>query len=279
MKQVKWMAVVLGVSLALVATVFSAYATAPELGRAAASANAGMAPALAGCTKMTASEVAWVTLDDDGEIADQVDSYESGATTITPLFEYNCVPKKTTISSVFYLNGEAVFSDKESVKASNAKGTYAYPIGTTDGSPMDDGEWGVEFYNGKTLLTSGTVVIGAGGGGGGDGGETGGDTVTVQGKVTDKKTKKPINKAVVLVLNPGVSVQDFVDGGQKDKDVFTAGQTDSKGQFTLEDPLEVGGEGYSIIIVAKGYKPAATDNFVITEDMGDPVQLDVALTK
>jgi hypothetical protein len=274
--QLKFVAVLVLAALAVLATVFSASASTPGLQRAdrspvsAASAPQALAEKAAACTKMTASDVAWVTLTEDGEIDEQVEVYESGITTLTPLFEYNCVPKKVTIVSIFSLNGEQVFSDKEPLKASNTKGFYAYPLSRTDEGPMDEGAWGVEFYNGKTFLTGGEIVVGEEGGDGG--------AVTVQGTVKDAKTKKAIKGAIILVLQPGVTIQQFIDGGQKDEDVYTAAQTDSKGQFVLPDQLERDTE-YSIIAVAKGYKPVGQDEFVVGQDDPDPLELNITLKK
>ncbi len=276
-QQIKAMLIVIGASVALIATVFSAFATGPGLMRSPLAIPAlsvpqtGETALLAACTKMTGGPVAWVTLTSDGQVDKQVDAYESGTTQITPVFQYNCVPQKVTIVTVFSLNGEPVFSDKESLKAANTKGLYGYPLGTTDNSPLDDGDWGVEFYNNKTLLTSGTVTIG-------EGTAPASTSVTVEGTITDKKTKKPIKGAVVLVLKPGVTVQQWVKGGQKDKDVLTGGKSDSKGAFTLENPLERETQ-YSIVVVAKGYKPLATDAFTISADEDDPVQLNIKLSK
>lgn len=271
--ELKFLAIVLGVSIALVAVVFSAFAAPPTLGRTSASPasqshgpNIGLAAA---CTKIKASDVAWVTLNEDGDIEDQVESYPSGTNLIVPVFQYDCVPKKTTIVTVFTLDGEQVYNDSESLKASNTKGTYGYPLGTTDESPMDEGEWGVEFYNSKTLLTSGSVIVGE---------AQGGETVSVVGTIKDAKTKKAIKGAVILFLNPGVTVKAFVNGGQKDKDVYTGGKTDSKGQFEVESPLEREVE-YSVIVVAKGYKPIAQDGFTVAADDEDPVVLNITLSK
>ena len=83
-----------------------------------------------------------------------------------PIFQYDCVPKKTTIVTIFSLDGETVFNDKEPLKASNSSGVYGYPLATTDDSPMDEGEWSVEFFNNKTRLTSGSVIVGEESGGG-----------------------------------------------------------------------------------------------------------------
>lgn len=221
---------------------------------------------------MKADEVAWVTLTEDGDIDEQVEFYESGTALITPVFEYNCVPRSVTIVTIFSLNGEPVFSDKESLRSSNSQGLYGYPLGTTDGSALDDGEWGVEFYNNKTLLTDGVVVIGEGQG------DDPGSSVTVEGVITDKKSRKPIKGAVVIILQPGVNVETWIENDQPDEDVFTGGKSDSKGKFTLENALERE-TAYSIIVVAKGYKPLANDEFVIGSDEEDPVQLTIKMTK
>lgn len=268
----KHLAVAGAAALVAMATAASVFATGSGLDGAGVRIDSD-APA-ATCSKLKASEVAWVTLNDDGEIEDQVDSYPSETTLITPLFEYNCVPKKITVVTVFTLDGEPVFTDKETLKATKSRGIYAYSLGTEDETALPEGEWGVEFYNSKTLLTSGTIVVGDGGGGEVPEGET----VTVQGVVRDKKTKKPIKAAVILVLNPGVTVEEWVDGGQEDEAVFTAGKTDSKGQFVLESELERDVE-YSLIVVAKGYKPIGYDGFVVTEDDPDPLDLNIAMTK
>lgn len=273
--QLKLSAALLGAALIILATVFSASATTP-LTRSETPLNLPAAQpelALATCSKMSGSEVIWVTLTEDGDIDEEVDAYGPDTTLITPVFEYNCVPKKTTLVTLFKLDGEEVFSDKESLKASNAKGVYGYPLGMEDDSALPEGAWEVEFYNNKTLLTSGEVIVGE---------DTGGDTpsekVTVGGLVSDKKSKKPIKSATIIVLKPGVTVQNFIDGGQKDKDVLTAGQTDSKGEFVLEDQL-LRNTDYSIIVVAKKYKATAVDGFAIGDDDPDPLVLNITMNK
>ena len=234
------------------------------------------------CTTFKANdtEVAWVTLDADNNIDQQVSSYPDGTTLITPIFEYDCVPKSVEIVTVFSLNGEQVFSDKETIKATKTSGLYGYPLGTTDGSAMDDGTWGVEYYNNKKLVASGEVEVGDGGNGNdnGNGNQGNSKTVTVEGTVTDKASGSPIQGAIVLFLNPGTMVQDFIDGGYKDADVYTGAESDSKGAFKLPVPLDRN-VTYSAVIVADGWKPVATDKFVISDSDPDPLSLDVQLTK
>jgi hypothetical protein len=267
--QIKLLAITLGVILAITA---SSPALVRRGGLAAPAAGEVRDELAAACTKLKASEVAWVTLTDEGDVDEQVDSYPAGTNLIVPLFQYTCVPKQVTIVTVFTFNGETVFTDKAPLKATNSKGTYTYSLGTEDDSPLDDGEWGVEFYNNKTLLTSGVVIVGEG-----EEGQAS-NTVSVEGTVKDKKTKKPVKGAVILILKPGIKVQKFLKGGQKDADVFTVAKTDSKGQFVLEDPLERETE-YSIVVSAKGYKPIGLDGLTIDDEQPDPLQLNITLTK
>ena len=263
----------------LVGTVFTAVAARPAL-RAGSAVQSRIepAPAAATCTKLQASDIAWVTLTSDGEVDEQVDSYPSGTDTITPVFEYPCNPKKATIILNIYYNGESIGQIKDSLVVTKKKGFFGIPISYEDGSALDEGTWAVEYVAGKTVLTKGEVVVG-------EGQAPDSEGLTVFGTVTDKKTKKPIKGAVVLVLNPGVTVEDFVDGGQKPKDVFALAKTDSKGQYTLLDPkgeqeqlLERNVE-YSLIVVAKGYKPLAGDGVVIDDTAENPLQVDFQMTK
>jgi hypothetical protein len=242
------------------------------------------------------SNVAWVTLDSSGNVDQQVSSYPDGTTTITPVFEYDCVPKALTLVTIFSYNGQQVFSDKAQLKATHTKSAYGYPLGTKDGSPIQNGDWSVEFYNNKDLVAQGAVTVGGAANTNdntnsntngntndntntnGNGNDNTAQTVTVQGTVTAKAGGKAIKGAVVVILQPGITVKQFVADKYKDADVFTAGQSDAKGQFTLKDPLQRN-TTYSLLVVATGFKPVATDNFVIDNSVGDPVQLDVQLSQ
>jgi hypothetical protein len=272
-RRLKRLAATVGMAITVGATAFSASASAPGLTRAEAVGGAeSSGAAQAACTTMRGGPVGWVTLDEDGDIDEQVTAYPADTSLITPVFEYNCIPKKVTLVTVFTYKGETVFTDKESLRASNRSGLYGYPLTTDDGSPLGDGEWGVAFYNNKTLLTKGTVIIGE------EGGTQASTTVIVQGLVRDKKTRKPIRGAVILVLKPGVTIQRFLDRGQKDSDVLTAGQTDSKGKFVIEKALQRG-TSYSLIVVARGYKPVGQDGMQISANDPNPLELTITMTK
>jgi hypothetical protein len=173
-----------------------------------------------------------------------------------------------SITTVYSLDGDVVFSDKETLRATNSSGLYAYPLGTTDGDPLPDGLWSVQYFDGEDLLTSGEVTVG----------DANSESIAVEGTVKDKKTRRNIRGATILVLQPGITAQDWVDNGQDGDEVLTAGQSDSQGAFTLADTL-TRNETYSLIVVARGYKPIATDTFVIDDDVAAPAQLNILMVK
>lgn len=231
-------------------------------------ASASLSAPAAACKAMEAGEVTWVTLDEDGNVAETVESYPSETTKVTAAFEYSCVPKKTTLVTVWSIDGETVLTDKTAVKASEKGDTWTASLFMKDESALPDGEYGIEFYIGEDMLTSGKVTLG--------GGETP-TSVTVQGTVTDSKSKKPIKGAMVVVLNEGVDAQAWLEDGTED-DVFSSAKTDSKGQFTLDNPIDIGVK-HAWLIGAQGYKPIVKQDMVIEEGAEDPVEMNITLVK
>jgi hypothetical protein len=250
----------------LLASSLSVSAAPLRLGRAGvAVANRAVAQA---CASLRASPVAWVTLDDQGQIDQHVTNYPSGTTEIVPSFEYACVPKNTTIVTVFTYEGNAVVSDKEALRFSAQAGVYAYPLSADDGSPLDQGEWKVSFYQDKMLLVSGVVQVGD---------DQRSNGVVVRGTVRDGNTRNPIKGALVAVLKPGILVKTFLDAG-KESDLFASGTTDSLGQFSLNRPL-VRDTTYSLLIVARGYRPIARDDLRLGARDPDPLRMDILMVK
>jgi hypothetical protein len=277
---IKFMFLVVAACVALVAGVFTAFASAPALAPTGAAAverpepPAGrpIAPAAAACADIQATDVAWVTLTPNHHIDKQVPAYPSGASDITPVFQYSCAPANTTIVSVFSLNGLTVYSDRESIKPRNSAGLYGYALEPVDGSPVSDGEWGVQYFNDKTLLTTGSVAVGSASS---DPAQT--TSATVQGVVQDKDSQAPIEGAVILVLKPGVKLQDFIQNGQQDSDVYTAGKSDSQGAFTLQKKI-VRHQVFAMIVAVQGYKSLGSDTFQVNDEP-DPVSITISMTK
>lgn len=278
-KQLKSMAVTASSLVSLLAITFTTAAARPAasnvagLASASDQGNVSDRPAAA-CAKMEAGEVYWVTLTDEGEIDEKVESYPSETTKVTAAFDYNCIPKKTKMNIVWSIDGEQVLTNSSSPKPTDKANTYSHSVFMKDETALPNGEYGVEFYIGEDLLTSGTITVGEDPGPGPNPDQT---EVTVQGTVVDAKSKKPINGSGVIVLNEGVDAADWLKDG-KDEDVMAYAKTDSKGQFELNAKVPVGVE-LPWIIGAKGYKTVYQQDFVIEEGAEDPFIMNVALER
>jgi hypothetical protein len=276
---IKLMFVGVAACLALVASVFTAFATSTSLARPGdeasdrpgARASRQFAP-LSACTDMQATDIAWVTLTPNHHIDKQVSAYASGTGRITPVFQYHCAPDNATVVSVFSLNGLTVFTDKESIQPRTTASLYGYALETLDGAPLSDGQWDVQYFNEKTLLTSGSVTVGHASS---DPSQT--TSATVQGIVQDQASQNPIDGAVILVLKPGVKLQDFIQNGKKDSDVYTAGKSDSQGAFTLQKKVERH-RVYAMIVAVEGYKSLGSDTFQVNDE-AEPVSITISMTK
>jgi hypothetical protein len=310
--QLKLFLAILSTLILVLASVFTALAGGPHWQAAAGNLvgadDGARVPAQAKCTKMEISNPSlWFATDKEGNVyADKiVKQYPNGTSYIAAGFEYNCIPKNTTVTVVYYYGGfdtEPVFTDSSKEKASAEPGTFWWYIGYDDGTPIPQGDWQVEWYINKKLASQGEITVG---GGTKDdvediGDDTGDDeeetniddiwnwgddeengqaaTVTVQGTIVDGKTKKPISGAMFIVLNPGVGAQEWVDAKFPTEDVFSAGQTDTKGKFVLSQPLERN-VTYTVFVVAKGYQPIVAEDFLIDDQQEDPVDLTIKMYK
>ncbi|MCS7059623.1 MAG: carboxypeptidase-like regulatory domain-containing protein [Anaerolineae bacterium] len=268
-----WMGLLSLTIAVLVLTVGTAYSQqVAKFATRTTPASAMQAPVEQGsrCTKMEASEVVWVVLDEDGEVVEEeVESYPTETTRITAQFEYNCIPRRTTLVTVWSIDGETVVTAEDKPKASNKPDLWQASLFMQDGSPLPDAEYGVQFYIGKELLTEGVVIVG------GEGGVS--RTVTVQGTIVDSRTQKPIRGAIVIVLNEGVVLDDWLNEGA-DEDIYAFAKTDSKGQFVLDNPIPIG-VPHSWVIGAQGYRPVIEEDWALEEDTEDPLVLNIKLVK
>ena len=228
---------------------------------------------LSACAKLEASEVYFVTLNEDGEIDEKVESYPISTTRVTAAFDYSCLPRKVAMNIVWSLDGEQILTGDDTPTATDKGGNYTHAIYMKDESELPTGGYTVEFYNGENLLTSGSITVGEVT----DGPVVGGGELTVQGTVGDAKSKKPISGALVIVLNEGVSTAAWLKDA-KDEDVMAFAKTDSKGQFELNNKVPVG-VALPWIIGAKGYKIVSQDDFVLAEGSEDPFVMNIGLTK
>ncbi|PWH20232.1 MAG: hypothetical protein DDG58_03125 [Ardenticatenia bacterium] len=313
---------ILSTLVLVLVSVLGAFASTPAWRAAAGnveSAGNDALPQAAACTKMQISNPAlWFATDKKGNVYPDkiVKRYPTGTTVIASGFEYNCIPKNTTIGVVYYYGGfdtEPVFSDSHKESPDNKSGVFWWYIGYEDGSPLPEGDWQVEWYINKKLASKGEITVGGGTKDdiepleteeateeeateeeevteeepsdvediwdfGEEEEEPVAETVTVQGKIIDGKTKKPIADALFVVLNPGVGMQEWADKDFAEEDVYTGAKTDTRGQFTCPKELERN-VTYTVVVAAKGYQIIVAEDFIIDEQQEDPVVLTIKMYK
>ena len=234
------------------------------------------APAMQ-CAALSASTPAtWYATDNDGTVNTDtvVQDYPRGTSVIAPGFQYDCAPANVEIVIIVYnqaYGSEPALVDKRTLPAAETPGVFYYTLTTPDGSALQEGLWRVAFYEGKTVLSSGEILVG---------GAASLDTATqavIQGTVTDLRTGQPVWQARIFVLQPGVSVEQFARGTQRE-DIFAQTRTDAQGHFSLWKPLERNVQ-YAMLIAADGYKLRGTNRLIIGDQATSPVHLDIKLVK
>ncbi|HEU5087971.1 MAG TPA: serine protease [Roseiflexaceae bacterium] len=106
------------------------------------------------------------------------------------------------------------------------------------------------------------------------------DGVILKGMIVDANTKKGVPGALMIVLQPGVTADQFEESGFSEDLVATIGTADRSGAYQTTPALPRG-QTYTVIVGAKGYQPRAfEDGLEITEDDPDITKIDtIAIQK
>jgi hypothetical protein len=99
------------------------------------------------------------------------------------------------------------------------------------------------------------------------------ETAAIIGTFLSADTGEPIAGAYFLVLQPGVTVREFVDAEADSALIYSLGISNGRGQFQLGDRADRG-ERYSTIGLAEGYEPIADDDVLLADD-DDPATVDL----
>lgn len=217
--------------------------------------------------------ITWFSVDDQGNFLDPVNSYPSGTGTVVATFEFAGMADGELWAEVWSIDGEQVYSDQYQWDQGN-QGSY-YTWLANGGDPLPDGAYHVELYAGPNmpLLTEGDVSVG-GGGGQPATPHVHGD-VFLYGTIIDGDTNRAIGGAVVGVLMPGVTYDQW---SGDEAEVFTWAETDRNGQYALPDPI-ARDTPYTIFVYAEGYRSKYGDGLVWTAQDPSQYQFDLSLVK
>ncbi|MFC1464307.1 MAG: M4 family metallopeptidase [Candidatus Brachytrichaceae bacterium NZ_4S206] len=104
--------------------------------------------------------------------------------------------------------------------------------------------------------------------------------VYLQGKVTDADTGRGIYGAQVFIMKPGVSAtQAAADDTVTSDEVSATAVTDQSGFFRTDKPIQ-SGQTYSVIIIARGYRPiVANDAASVPGNASNPFPLDATMRR
>lgn len=204
-----------------------------------------------------------------------VDSYPSGTNMLAAGFEYKCVPRGSNITMIWKYGGfdaEPWVTSNTTMSPTSRPYVFHWSVYSTDKSAFMDSDYQVEIYWNEELLTQGEIVLG-------EAGRTDAeDMVTVQGTIVDGKSKKPIKGALIFILEPGTTTDDWIATDYAEDAVYASGKSDAKGRFVCDQKVERN-VVYSVMVGAKGYKPLTADNFMVDDDKEDPVDLTIKLSK
>jgi hypothetical protein len=176
--------------------------------------------------------------------------FSAQTTQIYAFFGYLNVPAGPNNADAWYRDGTQIAYNTWAPEGGS--GTWYSEISTDDGSPMIPGHYVFEVdLPGGQVAGRGEFDLGNGNGGPGTLASNTG--VQVVGTVTDADTGQPIADVTVGSLNPGINPSTFI-ASPTDSMLFSTGQTDSQGRFTLTPPWAPG-NSYYVVAGKTGYEP------------------------
>jgi len=177
--------------------------------------------------------VAWSELFDeqDGCPIQPVAEFGTDAEQISGIFDYSGMVDGQEFALYWLLDEEVVVEDNFLWDFGSAAPCFPFFV-HNGGDPLPEGVYTLLLYTGEGLPLIAEVTTQVTDAPGAEG-------VLVSGQVVDAETGNPIAGAAVIVLKPGVDVDDWLAGGS-DEDIYTWAETDANGEYTLPDLLLYG---------------------------------------
>jgi len=188
---------------------------------------------------------------------------------IYAFFDYSGMSNGTEWSTRWLVDGQEVLSTP-AVWDSGESGGYYVSLYHDEGLPT--AEYTLELYIGDDLAQSGSFSVE-------DSGRSEVQPINLVGKITDEdNSRRTISGALVIFLQPGVSIDEWVDADFPDDMVYGSGTSNRRGQFQLDTKV-VPGESYSIAVLHDDYRAITVDDFLIEPDSTDPYELEITMQR
>lgn len=188
---------------------------------------------------------------------------------IYAFFDAQGMSNGTPWQRVWYIDNRKVHTD-ESVWEWGENSNQWISLTHPDGLPT--GKYKLELYCDSKLAQSGQFTVA-------ERTTEKNNEINVTGTVHDRDNKRQLIKgALVVFLNPGVVIDDWVNNNFPKEDVYASGTSNSKGEFQLSAKVTPG-QSYGVVVVQDNYQSVAVDNYAIPEDASDPYELDVPMQR
>ena len=220
-------------------------------------------------------QISWFTVDNQGNLGNQVSSYPSGATVVVAAFKFKGFTNGEPWSETWTSGGQTVYTGSYAWDQ-GSDGSYGTSL-SNQGNPLSDGTYHLELFagSGKDPLTQADVAVGTGSSQAQPGNKA---DIQVSGTVTDKSTNNPITGAYIIILNSGVKSADWVAAGYPKADILTYTKSDSKGRYVL--PIKLSrNTPYTLVASADGYYDVSGDDLVWNDTEPANYSMDISLSK
>ena len=218
--------------------------------------------------------LSWFMIDSQGNVGDQVDSYPSGVTVLFAGFKFSGFTNGEPWQEIWTTGADTIFSGSYDWDQ-GSEGSYATSV-SKQGDPIPDGSYHLEIYAGdnSSPLAQSDVTVGKGTSGPSQ--PSSGGAVQLSGTVTDENTGNPIRNAYVIVLNSGLTFDEWSGNDYPTEDMLTYAKTDSNGEYTLPMKLQRN-TPYTVVASADGYIDAYGDNLVWNDSDPADYVMDITL--
>jgi hypothetical protein len=207
----------------------------------------------------------------NGKVTGQGQSFPEGAKQVVAAFDYSGMKSGTPWGYVLRLDGDPAINKPNTLKwDEDSSGSYSISFSNQD-EPLPVGEYELSLLVNQEEAQRGQFQVVKGQ----SAPETPGASkgTIFKGQVVDADTRRPIAGALVVLLEPGSTVQDWIDRDFEPAMVVSVGETGRDGSFRTDPPL-ARDQTYSVIVGADGYDPLTEDD-ALTIPADAPAEIDL----